>query len=258
MARISLGSQFVPGGAAIGCLIRAVSQRHRGAPGVDREDCADVILHRRRQFLPMRAAVGGAQDRSRAADNPANLLGRRGAAEQVSPYTAELQGPRFSSVGGKFDVTGLPDLPRDKPAGGGDGDCADAVGEAHFRFLAELGHAPNLLLLSDTTGRPGWFGRGLRLPGGNCWHGARHRATCRRWRGCGLLTRSGRGRIASAVNRFIFRHDFGCVGLGCLNSLRQLGAGLQGLFGRRRRFTIQGVVGHLRGIISDPGFFPSV
>src|ERR1700687_3223745 len=108
----------------------------------------------------MRAGVRGAQNRSRAADNPTNLVGGCGATEQIGCYAAGLQGPRFSGVGGKFDVTGLPDLPRDTPAGGGDGDCADAVSEAHFRFLAEFGRARDLLLLNDATGRSGWLGRG--------------------------------------------------------------------------------------------------
>src|SRR5690349_10615248 len=111
----------------------------------------------------MGAGIGGAQDGSRAADNPTNLVGGRGTGKQVRYDGAGLRGPRFSGVGGKFDDARLPDAPGHEPAGSRNGDLADAVGEAHFRFLAELGHARDLLLLSDATGYSGRFGGGYQV-----------------------------------------------------------------------------------------------
>src|SRR6266404_286795 len=51
----------------------------------------------------MGAAVGGEQNGARAADNPADLIGRSGASEQIGENAAGLARPGGTSILGEFD-----------------------------------------------------------------------------------------------------------------------------------------------------------
>jgi len=59
----------------------------------------------------MGAAVGGEQNGTRAADNPADLIGRSGASEQIGENAAGLARPGGTSILGEFDQASAASAP---------------------------------------------------------------------------------------------------------------------------------------------------
>ena len=88
-------------------------QRDSSLLSVDGEDGGEIVNDRRGNFLPVGAAIGGAQDGSGAADDPADFVRRRGARRQIRDDTADLDGPSGSSAGGALNDASLSSAPDD-------------------------------------------------------------------------------------------------------------------------------------------------
>ena len=82
-------------------------------------------LDGRGEFLPGGAAVGGAEDRAVAADEPADLIGVGGAGDEIGDDTAGLDGPSGARVGGALDHAGLADAPDGCAAGSGNAERSE-------------------------------------------------------------------------------------------------------------------------------------
>ena len=69
-----------------------------GGIGVDAKDAEEIDVRWRSDFLPRRAAISGAQDSAVAPDEPANLIGVRGAGNEISHDAAGLDGPSRTGI----------------------------------------------------------------------------------------------------------------------------------------------------------------
>ena len=83
-----------------------------GVLGIIGSNTSQVIGHRRVELGPVRAAVGGAENRSGVADNPANFGGGCRAGEEIGVDAADLLDPILTLVVGMFEGTSRADAPK--------------------------------------------------------------------------------------------------------------------------------------------------
>src|SRR6266478_2340288 len=112
----------LPGQAAVVGFkaFRIASVPNSGVKRIGSANSAKIFSEGRRKDLPMGAAIGGQENGSGAANNPAHLIGGSGTGQQVSEDAASLAGPRGAAIFGKFDEAGASGAPDDARARRGD------------------------------------------------------------------------------------------------------------------------------------------
>src|SRR5260370_33035519 len=84
-----------------------------GVKRIGSANSAKIFGEGRRNDLPMGAAIGGQENGSGAANNPAHLIGGSGTAEQVDEDAAGLAGPVGGALLGELDETAAFCAPND-------------------------------------------------------------------------------------------------------------------------------------------------
>src|SRR5258707_14874544 len=80
----------------------AASVPNGGVERIGGANSAEIFRERRGNDFPMGAAIRSQENGSEAADNPAHLIRRSGAGEQIGEDAASLAGPGGSAILGQL------------------------------------------------------------------------------------------------------------------------------------------------------------